>query len=192
MKKILLVVMLLLPFISICPAYADGARITTEYEVEKNQKTGMVNDSFTVIPGYQFTNTYISSIEFLMEGNRDRYGEQSVETKYGIRLRKNFNLDYGFSGYIRGLVGVVNDPGNSYPFGYIEPGLKYTINDTWSFTTSYRMIDSLNGSQGHQVNKIRIGPNYKFDDHNDIELRYVHGEGDQRSDAAVFEYTYKF
>jgi hypothetical protein len=68
MKKILLVVMLLLPFISICPAYADGARITTEYEVEKNQKTSMVNDSFTVIPGHQITNTYISSIEFLMEG----------------------------------------------------------------------------------------------------------------------------
>ena len=172
-------------------AHAD-ARIGFELESEKNRKNDVTNNSFTVAPGWQFSkDAPISRVEILLEGNQDNKGAKEVETKIGVRVRKDFEIAGPFSGYVRALIGRSFVTGGGSNYAYLEPAVKYKLDDKWSFTTSYRMIQNYDTDRTH-VNKVRIGPNYDFDKHNWVELRYVRGYGDKDLSAFVFEYAYKF
>ena len=91
-------------------AQADGARIGLEYELEKNRKTVVMNDAFTLKPGWEFPKgSPINLVELLIDRNRDRdadsNGDQARETKLFVRLRHSGSFTDTLGYYIRGGVG---------------------------------------------------------------------------------------
>jgi hypothetical protein len=205
MKKIILFLSLISSL-----AFADEGRprIGFEYEYEKSATSSTTNTAMAVMPGIQWKEGMINRAELYLEGNQDNMWENgstgnTTETKVGVRLRKDFKFGGNFGGYVRGLVGRSMSSDDNYNYAYWEPALKYDFNKQFGVTASYRIIRSIDGSTGHDKNKLRIGPNFNIDDHHSIELRYVRAYGAEhsffnfdnnslKSTAYIFEYAYKF
>lgn len=178
-------------------AHADGARIGLEYESEKDNRTGMMNDAITVKPGWEFSkDSLINLAEFLIDRNQDANADSSGlrarETKLFVRLRhsRNFREDIGY--YIRGGVGRSINNQRNFNYAYIEPGLNYKLNETWEWTLAFREINSIDGTDGQHVRKYVTGPSFSFDKSNEIELRYIKGYGDKNLTSWQVGYTHKF
>jgi len=192
--------------------------INFEYETGHPNPSGPTGTSLQVAPAINFTkdNRFIGldRIELLVEGGQDNAfssGPQgsATYTKMGVRIRRNFDIGYGFSGYLRSAVGRTFSNESNLNWAYYEPGLKYKFNDDWSFTTSYRIVRAIDGqsnidSTSTSINKFRIGPNYEITKKDGVEFRYVR-EFNARSssflnwttngyqaNAYVFEYSHKF
>lgn len=178
-------------------AYADGARIGIEYEHEKDHKSGMKNDAFTVKPGWEFSkDSIINLVELSIERNRDANadsaGFRARETKVFLRLRHNRKLNDRVGYYVRGGVGRSFNNQRDFSYAYIEPGLKLEVNERWEWTLALREIDSIDGMPGQRVRKFITGPSYSFDKHNEIELRYVKGSADKNIQSWSLGYVHKF
>ncbi len=178
-------------------AHADGARIGLEYESEKDNKTGMMNDAVTVKPGWEFSeDSLVNLVELLIERDRDAdadsNGVRAKETKLFVRLRYNRNFNERVGYYIRGGVGRSFNNQQDFNYAYIEPGLKYKFNEKWEWILAFREINSIDGTDGQHVQKYITGPSYSFDKSNELELRYIKGYGDKNLESWQVGYTHKF
>lgn len=178
-------------------AHADGARIGLEYESEKDNRTGMMNDAVTVKPGWEFpADSLINLIEFLFDRNQDAgadsNGLRARETKLFVRLRHSGNFGENIGYYIRGGVGRSINNQQNFNYAYIEPGLKYQFNDKWEWTLALRQINSIDGTDGQRVRKYITGPSFSLDKHNEVEFRYIKGYGDKDLKSWQVGYTHKF
>ncbi len=178
-------------------ARADGARIGLEYESEKDNKTGMMNDAVTVKPGWEFSkDSLINLVEFLIDHNQDANADSSGlrarETKLFVRLRHNRNFNDSLAYYIRGGVGRSINNQKNFNYAYLEPGLKYELNERWEWTLAFREINSIDGTGGQRVRKFITGPSFSFDKQNELEFRYIRGYGDKDLKSWQVGYTHKF
>ena len=219
MKKILLVLSLAFASTAFAGVF-DGATgsIGSELEYTKPNGNGVSNTSFQLSPGINFSkdNRFLGldKIELLFEGGQDdawHNGSKgnNTDTQIGLRIRRNFDIGYGFSGYMRGAVGRTMSNSTNQNWAYYEPGLKYTFTPEWSFTTAYRVVRDVDGQSAidgtsTSINKLRLGPNWAVTKQDTIELRYVRefNAGSSsflnwetkgyQANAYVFEYSHKF
>jgi len=178
-------------------AHADGARIGLEYESEKDNNTGMMNDSFTLKPGWEFSkDSLINLVELSIDRNQDAHadsnGLRARETKLFVRLRHGRNFNDSIAYYIRGGVGRSINNQRNFSYGYIEPGLKYEFNARWEWTMAFREINSIDGTNGQHVRKFITGPSFSVDKSNEFEFRYVKGSGDKDLKSWQVGYTHRF
>ena len=178
-------------------AHADGARIGLEYESERDNKTGMMNDAVTVKPGWEFSKeSLINLVELLIDRNQDANadsdGLRARETKLFIRLRHNRNFNESIGYYVRGGVGRSINNQQNFNYAYVEPGLKYKFNEKWEWTLAFRKINSIDGTDGQRVRKYITGPSFGLDKNNELEFRYVKGYGDKDVKSWQVGYTHKF
>jgi hypothetical protein len=178
-------------------AHADGPRIGLEYESEKDNKTGMMNNAFTLKPGWEFPkDSPINLVELLIDRNQDANaasdGIRARETKLFVRLRHSRNLTDHIAYYIRGGVGRSINNQDNFSYAYIEAGLKYEINQRWEWTVALREINSIDGTRGQRVTKFITGPSFTLDKNNELELRYVRGYRDKDVQSWQIGYTHKF
>jgi hypothetical protein len=178
-------------------AHADGARIGLEYESEKDKKTGMMNNAFTLKPGWEFRkDSLINLVEVLIDRNQDADadsdGIRAKETKLFIRLRHSRNFTENIAYYVRGGVGRSMNNQDNFSYAYVEAGLKYELNRRWEWTLALREINSIDGTDGQRVTKVITGPSFSLDKNNELELRYVRGYRDKDVESWQIGYTHKF
>lgn len=192
-KKYLALVVLL----ACSVANAAGPRIGLEYEREKDRRSGMTSNAFTVETGWEFEkDSLINLVELSVERSRDAEadstGFRERETKVFLRLRHNRMLNDLVGYYLRGGVGRSFNNERDFSYAYIEPGLKFEFNDRWEWTVGLRQIDSIDGTSGQRVRKFITGPSFNLDKNNEFELRYVKGHGDKDVRSWQVGYTYRF
>jgi hypothetical protein len=178
-------------------AHAEGARIGLEYESEKDNKTGMMNDAFTLKPGWEFSkDSLINLVELLIDRNQDANadsnGIRARETKLFVRLRHSRNFNDNIAYYVRGGVGRSINNQHDFSYAYIEAGLKYEFNERWEWTLAVREINSIDGTSGQHVRKLITGPSFSVDKNNEFEFRYVKGYGDKDVKSWQIGYTHRF
>lgn len=178
-------------------AHADSARIGLEYESEKDNKTGIMNDAVTVKPGWEFSeDSLINLAEFLIDRNQDANadsnGFRARETKLFVRLRHGRSFSNNIGYYIRGGVGRSINNQQNFNFAYIEPGLKFKFNEKWEWTLAFREINSIDGTDGQRVRKYITGPSFSLDTNNELEFRYIKGYLDKDLKSWQVGYTHKF
>lgn len=178
-------------------AHANGARIGLEYESERDNKTEIMNDAFTLQPGWEFSrDSLINLVQLLIDRNQDASadsnGLRARETKLFIRLRHNRKFNESIGYYIRGGVGRSINNQKNFNYGYIEPGLKYEFSNRWEWTLAIREINSIDGTAGQRVRKYITGPSLALDENNEIELRYIKGYLDKDVKSWQVSYTHKF
>jgi hypothetical protein len=177
--------------------HAAGARIGLEYEREKDRRSGMNSNEFTVEAGWEFEkDSLINLVELSVERSRDAEadsdGFRERETKVFFRLRHNRMLNDSVGYYVRGGVGRSFNNERNFSYAYIEPGLKFEFNDRWEWTVGVREINSIDGTREQRVRKFITGPSYNLDKRNEIELRCVNATGDKHSRSWSLGYTHKF
>ena len=178
-------------------AYAEGARIGVEFESERDNRTGMVNNALTLAPGWQFAaNNFISRVELLVEHNEDNKadsaGVRAHENKLFVRLRHSGDFTENIGYYIRGGLGRKFNSEGGGNYGYVEPGVKYKFGREWEGVVAIREVNAIDGARGQHVRKFIIGPNFNFDRYNELEFRYVKGSQDKDLRAWVIEYVHKY
>lgn len=192
--------------------------INFEYETGHPHPSGPTGTSLQVAPAINFTKDNrligLDRVELLVEGEQDNAfssgpSGSSTYTKMGVRVRRNFDIGYGFSGYLRSAVGRTMSNESNLNWAYYEPGAKYKFNDDWSFTASYRIVRAIDGQSNisgvsTSINKLRIGPNYEITKRDNVELRYVREfnagsnsflnwtTNGYQANAYVLEYSHKF
>jgi hypothetical protein len=177
--------------------HATGARIGLEYEREKDKRSGMSSNAFTVEAGWEFEkDSLINLVELSVERSRDAEvdseGFRERETQVFVRLRHNRMLNDSVGYYVRGGIGRSFNNERNFSYAYIEPGLKFEFNDRWEWTVGLREINSIDGTPRQRVRKLITGPSYSFDKRNEIELRYVNASRDKDTRSWSFGYTHKF
>ena len=178
-------------------AHADGARIGLEYESEKDKKTGMMNDSFTLKPGWEFSkDSLINLAELLIDRNQDAgadsNGLRARETKLFVRLRHGRNLSDRIAYYIRGGAGRSTNNQRNFNYAYVEPGMKFEFGNSWEWTMAIRKIDSIDGTGGQHSGKFVTGPSFSVDKNNEIEFRHVKAYGDKDLKSWQIGYAHRF
>lgn len=220
MKKVLIPIIGLLS-ISLAqanPLDTSYGSINFEYETGHPHPSGPTGTSLQVAPAINFTKENrligLDRVELLVEGGQDSAYSASSKgsptySKMGIRIRRNFDIGYGFSGYLRAATGRTFSNESNLNWAYYEPGAKYKFNDDWSFTTSYRIVRAIDGQNSidgvsTSINKLRIGPNYEITKRDGVEFRYVRefnagtnsflnwSTKGYQANAYVFEYSHKF
>lgn len=184
-------------FVVFTAARADGGRLGLEFESERNHQTGITNHALTIAPGWKFSEDhFVSTVELLVERNRDTSadsdGALAKENKLFLRIRHDGELTDKIGYYVRGGLGRSSNNERNFNYVYIEPGLEYEIDDHWAWTIAYREVDSIGNTSGQHVHKIYLGPSFDIDKNNELEFRYVKGNGDQDVKALVVEYVHKF
>ncbi len=191
----------------LCPiAWADadlwGGKPTLglEYEHQKMAFGAGHSNALTLVPGLRFKNAFINKVDFLIEGERenevvDGVNEKARAKKLALRLKKNFELNDTWELFVRGLVGREFSTGENFNYSYIDTGIHYE-RGAFGFMVGLRFQRTLDGTAGHDRNKIRLGPSYEIDAHHEIEFRFIRAWDAQTrkrdSDALIAEYTYTF
>ena len=191
----------------LCPiAWADadlwGGKPTLglEYEHQKMAFGAGHSNALTLVPGLRFKNAFINKVDILIEGERenevvDGVNEKARAKKLALRLKKNFELNDTWELFVRGLVGREFSTGENFNYSYIDTGIHYE-RGAFGFMVGLRFQRTLDGTAGHDRNKIRLGPSYEIDAHHEIEFRFIRAWDAQTrkrdSDALIAEYTYKF
>lgn len=183
------------------PAVAGGRpRIAVEFEFERapgGRESGL---SATVIPGLQWQDAWVDRAEILLQAEREREREDGLtryenERKLGLRLRKNFRLDAAWRGYLRGLVGRAFGPDEAYDYAYAETALIRRFEHA-DWMVGYRFVRAIDGSEGHDTDKLRLGPSFDLDERRELEFRWVRTwdarTRDHESDSLIVEFAYKF
>jgi len=206
MKKRYMPIFLLM-LISVSTVYADVTlyggqpRLAVEFEHEEAPDHSEVADSVTLMPGIRWKNGFINQVELLLQVEREREKEDGVwhkesGRKVAIRLRKDFTVTDNLRVTARALLGrAFNESADDYTYAYFEPALKYRFR-YFDFTAGVRAVRAIDGSDGHDANKIRLGPSFDINQHNEIEFRWVRSwdahSGKHESDAYIMEYITKF
>lgn len=177
--------------------HAEGARVGLEFESEKDNKTGIINHAVTFAPGWEFSEeNLINRLELLLEGNRDNRadsdGIRARENKIFVRFGHDGELSENFAYYLRGGLGRSYNNQRSFNFAYVEPGVEYKLSHQWTWTVAFRQIDSIDSADGQHVGKIITGPSFDLNKNNELEFRYVKGNGDKDIKSVVVEYVHKY
>ena len=196
---------LLLGFLP-CQVWAEvelwGGKPTLGLEFEHQKMAfgaGHAN-SLTLVPGLRFKNAFINKVDILIEGERenevvDGVNEKARVKKLALRLKKNFELNDTWELFVRGLVGREFSSEENFNYSYIDTGIHFE-RGAFGFMAGLRFQRALDGTAGHDRNKIRFGPSYEIDVHHEIEFRFIRAWDAQTrkrdSDALIAEYTYKF
>lgn len=171
-----------------------------EYEHEKMaDKTG-TGKSISLTQSLSFKNGPIHRLDLIVEGERDREISNGVISisnfqKIGLRARKNIPLQGDLGMYFQGLVGYTHAPKDPYFYGYSDAALRYE-HDFFGFMLGVRVQRTLDGTSGHDLNKIRLGPSFDLGEHHEVEFRWMRSWDAHtyahESDSYIVEYTYKF
>lgn len=171
-----------------------------EFEHQKMAFGAGHANSFTLVPGLRFKNAFINKVDILIEGERenevvDGVNEKAQVKKLALRLKKNFELNDTWELFVRGLVGREFSSEENFNYSYIDTGIHFE-RGAFGFMAGLRFQRALDGTAGHDRNKIRFGPSYEIDVHHEIEFRFIRAWDAQTrkrdSDALIAEYTYKF
>ena len=196
---------LLLGFLP-CQVWADvelwGGKpsLGLEFEHQKMAFGAGHANSLTLVPGLRFKNAFINKVDILIEGERenevvDGVNEKAQVKKLALRLKKNFELTDTWELFVRGLVGREFSSEENFNYSYIDTGIHFE-RGAFGFMAGLRFLRALDGTAGHDRNKIRFGPSYEIDVHHEIEFRFIRAWDAQTrkrdSDALIAEYTYKF
>lgn len=185
-----------------CSAFAEtllwGGRpqIGVEFEREREAQGSGFGNSVTLFPGIVWKKGWITRAELLLMTEREKEsGVSSNVRAFGVRLRKDVHFTEDLRGFLRGLVGRKSEADDRCNYGYIEPALVWEV-DPIELYAGYRMVRSLNGSSGQDINQLRFGPGWDFSYHHGLDVRYTNsraaGSGSHISDAIEVEYTYRF
>ncbi len=171
-----------------------------EFEHQKMAFGAGHANSLTLVPGLRFKDAFINKVDILIEGERenevvDGVNEKARAKKLALRLKKNFELNNTWELFVRGLVGREFSSEENFNYSYIDTGIHFE-RGAYGFMAGLRFQRSLDGTAGHDRNKIRLGPSYEIDAHHEIEFRFIRAWDAQTrkrdSDALIAEYTYKF
>lgn len=180
--------------------YGGQPRIAIEFEHEEAPDHSEIANSVTLIPGIRWNKGFINQVELLVQAEREKEKEDGVwhresGRKIAIRFRKDFQLTDKLKATTRVLFGRALNEGDDYTYAYFEPALKYKLR-YFDFTVGVRTVRAIDGADGHDSNKIRLGPSFDINQHNEIEFRWVRSwdarSGKHESDAYIMEYIYKF
>lgn len=191
----------------LCPqAWADvelwGGKpsLGLEFEHQKMAFGAGHANSLTLVPGLRFKNAFINKVDILIEGERENEVVEGVNDKaqvkkLALRLKKNFELNDTWELFVRGLVGREFSSSENFNYSYVDTGIHYE-RGPFGFMAGLRFQRTLDGTAGHDRNKLRFGPSYEIAAHHEIEFRFVRAWNAQTrnrdSDALIAEYTYKF
>lgn len=172
-----------------------------ELEHEKAADHSTRGNTVTIYPGLRWKEGWINifevqlSREHEVETASDGSTERSNVNTFGLRVRKNIHFTEDFGGFFRTLIGRKWQPTGYYTYAYVEPALTYDIEPV-SLYAGYRVIRSIDGSAGHDVNLLRMGPGWDISEHHEVEFRWARAWdatiNKHSSDAVEIEYTYKF
>lgn len=186
-----------------CAAYAEATlfdgrpQIGIEFEHEKAADGSSRSNSMTLFPGIVWKEGWITRAELLLmkERETETSGQHDNSYAYGLRLRKDVHFTENFSGFLRVLAGRTGNANASYNFGFVEPALRWEKGDV-EFYSGYRFIRSIDGSSGHDVNQLRMGPGWDITGHHGLDLRWSRSwDAKSRlrlSDSVEVEYCYRF
>lgn len=171
-----------------------------ELEQEKAPDHIGVTHSVTLIPSLNFPHGPINRVDILLMGEREKAMEDGTLSttnisKYALRVRKNIHFTEDWGMYFRALLGHADTSTERYTYGYTDAALRYE-HDFFGFIAGVRVQRSLDGTPGHDLNKIRLGPSFDIGEHHELEFRWVRAwdahTHARESDATILEYTYKF
>jgi hypothetical protein len=171
-----------------------------EFEHQKMAFGAGHANSLTLVPGLRFKNAFINKVDILIEGERENevvegVNEKARAKKLALRLKKNFEINDTWELFVRGLVGREFSSSVNFNYSYIDTGIHFE-RGAFGFMAGLRFQRTLDGTVGHDRNKIRFGPSYEIDAHHEIEFRFIRAWDAQTrkrdSDALIAEYTYKF
>lgn len=180
--------------------YGGQPRIAIEFEHEEAPDHSEIANSVTLIPGIRWNKGFINQIELLVQAEREKEKEDGVwhresSRKVALRIRKDFPLTDNLRATARALLGRALTETNDYTYVYFEPALKYKF-QYFDFTVGVRAVRAIDGSDGHDSNKIRLGPSFDINKNNEIEFRWVRSweaySGKHESDTYIVEYITKF
>lgn len=176
-------------------------QIVYELEHEKAADNSARGNTVTIYPGIRWKDGWVNVFELQLSREHEvetasaGATERSNVNTFGARIRKNFHFTENFGGFFRTLIGRKWQPAGYYTYAYAEPALTYEIGPV-SLYAGYRVIRSIDGSSGHDVNLLRMGPGWEINEHHEIEVRWARAwdavTKNRSSDAAEIEYTYKF
>lgn len=176
-------------------------QIGVELEHEKSADGSGRANAVTLFPGIVWKDGWITRAELLLMREREvetsgAVTERSNEYALGLRLRKDVMLTKHFGGFLRVLAGRRGNRDFSYNYGYIEPALKYELNERIELYSGYRFIRSLDSTSGRDSNQWRIGPGWDFSDQQSLDLRWSRSWDAQSrmrlSDSVELEYSFRF
>ncbi len=168
-----------------------------EVEQERPADSGGTNRSITLTPSLVFANRGIDRIDLLITGEREQEldGTTLNASNVGVRVKKAFPLTDDWGIYFRALAGHSFTPTDRYTYGYTDAAITYEL-EALGFMVGLRVQRTLDGSQAHNINKIRLGPSIDLGQHHEVELRWERAWNARTqardSDSANIEYTYKF
>ena len=170
------------------------------YEYEKMSDGVSHGQSITLAPGLNFKDAPVHRIELLVNGERDKSVSSNVSSfsnlyKLAVRVGKYVPLQGDWGLYFRGLAGYNKSSSEKYFYGYSDGALRYKINSI-GLNAGLRVQRTLDGTSGHDINKIWLGPRFDIADQHELELRWERGwaarSNTRESDAYILEYNYKF
>ena len=168
-----------------------------ELEQERPADTGGLNRSITLTPSLVFPKGAVDRIDMLITGEREQEldGSTMHASNVGIRVKKAFPLSDDWGMYFRALAGHSFTATDRYTYGYTDAAITWE-QDALGFMVGLRVQRTLDGSQAHNINKIRVGPSIELGQHHEVELRWERAWNARTqardSDSANIEYTYKF
>ena len=175
---------------------AEGVRLGMEYELEKDRKSGKRNHAVTLEPGWEFSkDSPLNLIELLIERNQEVNEDdrrRSWGTKVFLRLRHKRNLTENSSYYLRGGVGRNFNSDHSFTYAYIEPGLRFELDERWEWTFGIRYGNAIDGTHGERFITYITGPSFALDKRRELELRYFRHRGDEDAWSLSLGYIHRF
>lgn len=172
---------------------SESYSMALEYEAEKDKSAGIWSDSLTVIPGIRISNnSYLNKVELMFGYNQERSGSQVKSNSIGMRLRKDVEFNEVVKGFVRVAAGHTYISNGDYNWGYIEPGIEFSVSRVLGFGLSERLQNSIDSTHGQRVNMFRVGPNFDLNEYSELELRYISTSGDYESDTYMAEYIFRF
>lgn len=175
-------------------------RVAFELEYEESPDGREQAVSATLIPGLQWKEGWINRAEILLQGEREREKEDGLtsyetERKVAVRLRKNLRFSDSLRGYVRVLVGRAFGETRQYDYAYAEPALTYRFEHA-AWTAGYRFVRAIDGTEGRDTDRFRLGPSFDLDAHRELEFRWVRSwdarTREHRADAWIVEFVYKY
>ena len=171
-------------------------RIGFEIEHERTADKAWHANSLSLTPGLTWQQGWINRAEIQIQTELEsESGEHHTEQKLGFRLRHDFHISPDAKVVIRGLVGRAFSAQEDFSYAYVEPALKYGFDD-FELTIGYRVVRAIDGSKGHDLNKLRLGPSFDLGRNDEIEFRWVRSwdadTGEHASDAYSIEFVHKY
>jgi hypothetical protein len=163
------------------------ASIAFEYEHENIEGTGNDLNSFSVIPGYTFSNGI--KLDAKLTGKQ---ADDSNTTSVAFEPRVKYMVPLTSALSVGGRVSVgetLQDSGD-YAFYTLEPTVEYAINKQWTVNTSVKYKDSF-GDKGTESTTLYVGAGYKVSDTHTVSAKaYTRNAAGDVADSQGVEVNY--